>query len=86
MKGTSRIAVLSLVAGILCFVQLLGIEKALMAVIFGTVALKDVRDNQTGGKQYAYAAIGLGSLYILVLAVIAVVKGPSILSLIGKMR
>jgi len=86
MNGKSKIAVLSFVAGILCFVQLLGIEKALMAVIFGAIALKDVRENQTGGKNLAYAAIALGSLYIVVLAVIAIIKGPSIVQLIKNMR
>ena len=86
MNGKSKIAVFSFVAGILCFVQLLGIEKALMAVIFGSLALKDVRDNQTGGKNLAYAAIALGSVYIAVLAVIAVIKGPGIFELIKNMR
>lgn len=83
----SKLAIASFVLGLCSFVQLFGLEKAVLAIIFGAISLKEITDGQQlNGKKYAYAAIVLGSLYILVVFVMVVIKGPEMLSLVGKMR
>lgn len=76
------LAVMSFVIGILSFVQLFGLEKAVIAVVLGKLALDDATQNT--GKPRTMAAIGLalGVIYIVILAAIAVVKGPKILTMI----
>ena len=83
----SKLAVASFVLGLVSFVQLFGLEKAVLAIIFGAISLKEITDGQQlNGKKYAYAAIILGSVYILVLFVTMLVKGPEMVKLLGKMR
>jgi len=38
----SKWAIISLILGIVSFIQLLGIERAVLAVIFGILALKEI--------------------------------------------
>ena len=83
----SKLAVASFVLGLVSFVQLFGLEKAVLAIIFGAISLKEITDGQQlNGKKYAYAAIILGSVYILVLFVTMLVKGQEMVKLLGKMR
>ncbi|MDO8734074.1 MAG: DUF4190 domain-containing protein [Elusimicrobiota bacterium] len=83
----NKLAVAGFVLGLVSFVQLFGLEKAVLAVIFGAISLKEITSGQQlNGKKYAYAAIILGSVYILIILVLAVVKGPEIFKLLGKMR
>ena len=86
MNTSSRLAVAAFMVGVCSFIQLFGIEKAVIAIVFGALALKEIEERQTGGKSYAYAAISLGSLYIVVLAVIAIMKGPQVFELLRKMH
>ncbi|MBN2754352.1 MAG: DUF4190 domain-containing protein [Candidatus Goldbacteria bacterium] len=78
----SRFAVFALVAGIISFLNLLGLEKALLAIFMGVFALKEVAAEGKGGKNFAIAGIVLGCVYIVTLTVIAIVKGPEILNMI----
>ena len=83
----SKLAIMSFVLGLISFVQLFGIEKAVLAIIFGTIALKEiVSDQKLAGKNYAYMAIIIGSLYILIVIVLLIIKGPDMLKYIGMMR
>lgn len=83
----SKLAVASFVLGLVSFVQLFGLEKAVLAVVFGAISLKEITaGQQLNGKKYAYAAIILGSAYILIIFVLAVVKSPEMFKLLGKMR
>ncbi|OGS45577.1 MAG: hypothetical protein A2539_07055 [Elusimicrobia bacterium RIFOXYD2_FULL_34_15] len=83
----SKLAILSFVLGLVSFLQLFGIEKAILAIIFGTIALKEiVSDQKLTGKNYAYSAIILGSLYILVIITFIIIKGPDMLKNVGIMR
>ncbi len=86
MNTRSRLAVAAFTVGVCSFVQLFGLEKAVIAIVFGSLALREIEERQTGGRNLAYAAIALGSLYIIVLAVIAVIKGPQLFELIKSMR
>ena len=78
------LACTSAILGVLSFVHLFGIEKAVIAIILGGLGLREVLPGFEKGKKYAYAGIILGSLYIVVLAVITVHKGPAILK--GAMK
>jgi len=78
------LAFTSLLLGLVSFVHLFGLEKAVIAVLLGGAAIRQAAPEQESGKKYAYAGVILGSLYILVLAVIAVKKGPAIFSMLGK--
>ncbi len=79
MNNKSKIAVLSLVIGILSFVHFFGIEKAVIAIIAGWLGLREIFYEGKSGKKFAYAGIILGTAYIIVIAVIAVVKWPELL-------
>lgn len=80
MKRNS-LALASLLAGIACFINLAGIEKAILAVTFGVLALGEIqKEPETKGKGKAYAGITLGVLYMVTIIVILAVKGPEILS------
>jgi len=80
------LAVTSAVLGLISFVHLFGVEKALLAVILGWFALKEIMPGFEKGKKYAYAGIVFGSLYIAVMVIITIIKGPKIIELIGKLR
>ena len=81
----SKLAVASLILGLLSFVQLFGIEKAVLAIVFGAIALKEiVSDSQLKGKNYAYTAIILGSIYIIIVIIMIIVRGPEMLKAASK--
>ena len=75
----SEFAVASLVVGIVSFVQLFNIEKPIVAVIFGILALKRItRDNQLGGKKLALAGIILGVIGIVATTVFTAMVWPQL--------
>ncbi|OGS20572.1 MAG: hypothetical protein A2252_09950 [Elusimicrobia bacterium RIFOXYA2_FULL_39_19] len=83
----SKLAIASMVMGLLSFVQLFGIEKAVVSIVFGSIALREIlAGEELRGKNYAYAGIILGSLYILILAGFLIVKGPHIFELINRLK
>lgn len=83
MKKIYPYALISLILGIVSYVQLLGIERALLAVIFGVVALKSIKNNvELKGTKYAYWGIGLGLLYMAVILFVIVFKGNDIIMML----
>ena len=80
------LAITSLILGILSFVHLFGLEKAVLAVVLGWFGLKEAMPGYENGKKYAYIGIVLGSLYIIVIAIITVIKGPAIIGMISKVK
>jgi hypothetical protein len=82
----SKLAVFALVTGIACFLNLLGLEKALVAIFLGTYALKEIAAENKTGKKFAWAGIILGIAYIITITVIAIVKGPELISLLQSMK
>ncbi len=76
MGTKSKVAVASLIVGIACFLNLLGIEKALAAITLGWMGLKEVSAEEKAGKGFAYAGIILGCLYIVTLTVLLIIWGP----------
>lgn len=80
------LAVTSLIIGMLSFFHLFGLEKAVLAIALGGIALKEIRPGEEQGRKYAYAGVILGSLYVLIIVVFIVLKGPAILGMISKLR
>lgn len=77
----SKTALISLLLGILSFVHLFGIEKAAMATILGTTAIKEGLDDKKS-KFMAKAGIFLGLVYLVVLTIISMKYFPEIFKLI----
>ena len=70
----NEFAIASLVVGIISFISLAGMEKAIVAIIFGVLALKRMeRNNLSIGKNLATAGVVLG-IFSIVLSVSLIVK------------
>jgi len=70
----SEFAIASLVVGIASFITLAGTEKAIIAIVFGVLALKRLeRNEQLSGKNLAKAGIML-SIISLIVTVIFIIK------------
>ena len=62
----NEFAIASLIIGILSFINLAGMEKAILAIVFGFLALKKAnKDSQVTGKNFATAGIVLGIFAIV---------------------
>lgn len=85
MGTKSKVAVASLIVGAVCFLNLLGIEKALAAIALGWMGLNEVKAEEKSGKGFAYAGITLGCLYILTIAVLLIFWGPQFMEHIKMM-
>ena len=66
-RKMSEFAIASLVMGVLSLITLMGIEKAIVAIIFGILALKRIyrEEGQLSGKNLAVAGLVLGAFSIL---------------------
>ncbi len=61
MRGSKvhELAIISLVVGILSFINLFGLEKALLAVILGIIALRRIAAPESTAKGEGFAAGGI---------------------------
>ncbi|MDD5618028.1 MAG: DUF4190 domain-containing protein [Candidatus Omnitrophica bacterium] len=60
----NELAIASLTIGILSFIQLFGLERSITAIVFGILALRRIRQDETQkGKKLAIAGIILGVIY-----------------------
>ncbi len=84
MGNKSYLAVFAAVMGFVCFLNLLGIEKALMAIFAGTFALKEIASENKAGKGLAWTGIILGIVYIITVAVMLVLYGPKLAEVFSK--
>ena len=83
----SAYAVASVTLGILSFIQMFGLEKALAAGVFGAMALYEMKNDETiGGRGKAVAGMVLGGLYIVVVGVFFFIKGGEMVSLLGRVK
>lgn len=65
--GRSTWAVASLVLGIFSFVTVFGAEKPVLAIIFGALALKEMKKKKVSGKWMAITGIVLGAIVLALL-------------------
>ena len=83
-------AVAALLLGILSFIQILGIEKAVIAAGFGFLAIAQVKKNPGGysksSSAIASAGIILGAIYIITVGLLFYFKGNEIAHIVQKMR
>ncbi|MFH1046499.1 MAG: DUF4190 domain-containing protein [Candidatus Omnitrophota bacterium] len=79
----NEFAVAAFTLGVMSFIQLAGIEKAVGAIVFGVLALKKIAaaDNEQRGEGLAAAAIVLGVIYALIAVffLVTLFKNPEIL-------
>ena len=79
-KSFNEFAIVSLVVGILSFVTLFGLEKAIIAIVFGILGLRRIsRNTQLRGKALAITGIVLGSIAVVLLIVLGLYflsRGP----------
>lgn len=81
----SKTAFISLLLGVLSFIHLFGIEKAAMAVIFGTIALKEGIEDKKSGYM-AKAGIFLGLIYLVALTIVSIKYFPEMFKLIEGLK
>ena len=73
-KPVSEFAIASLVIGLLAFISLGGIEKAIAAIVFGALAFKRMDKNeQLSGRRLAKAGIII-SIFSIIIMVTFIVK------------
>jgi len=81
----SKLALVSLLLGIFSFIHLLGIEKAVLAVIIGTWALKESIRTPKSIK-LSWIGILLGLLYLVVVAVVIIFYFPKFVLILEKLK
>lgn len=60
----NELAIASLTIGITSFIQLFGLERSITAIVFGVLALKRLKHDQSQrGKNLAIAGMILGGIY-----------------------
>ena len=63
----SELAIASLTIGVLCFIQLFGLERSIATIVFGVLALRRLKHDETlKGRGLAIAGITLGTIYCLI--------------------
>lgn len=68
-------ATVSLVLGIFCFVNLLGLEKPILAIIFGWLALRSVPEPRlTQHRIWAKVGVVLGAIVLIVVPVLIIIN------------
>ena len=68
-------ATVSLVLGIFCFVNLLGLEKPILAIIFGWLALRSVPEPKlTQHRIWAKVGVVLGSIVLVLIPVLIIIN------------
>ena len=71
-RGHSEgLALAALSLSLISFLNLLGVEKSILAIIFAVAALAGTRDEP--GRRRAFIALGLSALHIATIAVVLVV-------------
>ena len=81
-KLFSEFAIVSPVLGLLSFVTVFGLEKAIAAVVFGALALRRLGANQqVKGKALAWAGVFLGIIAAILIVLLAVIYAPQIIKM-----
>lgn len=82
----SEFAVASLVMGIMSFFNLFGLDKAIVAIVFGSIALARIgKNNFLKGKKIAISGIVLGVLSLILTVFLTVKYLPKIIEMQQQM-
>lgn len=65
------LAIAALASGAVAFVSLLGLEKAILAIVLAVLAVRGAPP-QSRSRRVAFLALGLAALYVLTFAVLMV--------------
>ena len=79
-------ATASLVLGITCFVNILGIEKAILAIIFGYLALQPPSTPNQPRQNWAKAGIVMGGLSIVMLIATLAIYNKELIRLLKYLQ
>ena len=83
----SEFAIASLAIAAISFINFAGMEKAILAIIFGTLALKRMKkDDNLSGVKFARAGIILGVLSILITINLIIKYYPKIKQMVNQMQ
>ncbi len=75
-----KLAIIALLLGITSLVNLFGLEKGVMAIIVGWLAIGEIKNQPSlKGKGMAWAGVILGALSIITIVVVLIWKGPQLL-------
>ena len=86
-RRTSEFAVASLVMGIVSFVQIMNLEKAIVAIVFAVLAFKRLRSDPTlQGKRLAVAGVTLGIISFVATSILTVIYFPKIKQMAAQMQ
>lgn len=84
----SELAIAALTLGIISFIQLGGIEKGIVAIVFGVLSLKKMAapESTLRGEGLAAAGIVLGIIYTIIatIALFTLVRNPELMEQIWK--
>ena len=83
----SEFAIASLAIAAISFINFAGMEKAILAIVFGTLALKRMKkDDNLSGVKFARAGIILGVLSILITINLIIKYYPKIKQMVDQMQ
>ena len=71
----SRLAIASFVVGIIIFIPLYNFEKAIVAAIFGLIALREIELGKKSGRGFAIFGLALSLLFLAILAASCLTRG-----------
>lgn len=76
----NQLPLIALLLGIASIINLFGLEKGIMAVIAGWLALRELKaEPESGGKGMAWAGVILGAASIVFVIVVLIWKGPDLM-------
>ena len=83
----SEFAIASLAIAAISFINFAGMEKAILAIIFGTLALKKMKkDDNLSGVKFAKAGIILGVFSVLITVNLLIKYYPKIKQMVNQMQ
>ena len=80
-NSKSEFAIASLVLAIFQFVHIFNMEKAILAVIFGFLALKRIGETGAKGQKMAVTGISLGIIGIIITIVMTIIFWPKLMQM-----
>lgn len=86
MDIKTKIAIISLIASLLSFLNLFGIEKAVLAILLGYIALKEVSAEQMKANRLAFLGMTVGTAYIVFIVTIFILEGLKIINLFSRIK